>query len=293
MISSMTGFGRAAAELDNITITIEIRSVNNRFCEVLVRSPKELNRWETEIQNMVKKAFARGRINVQVQLERKSEELAITGINRTAAREYGKLLKQLKKISGISDRPRIADLLQFPDIFERNGAAAEDETVIWKVTEAALTAAIDEMAAMRRTEGTALKRDLLDRIGDIERYAGVVETRSPNRVQEARARLKERLEELAGDERLNPERLELEIALVADKLDVTEEVVRLRSHVEQFREALSGGGQVGRKLNFISQEMNREVNTIGSKANDAELTRTVVSMKEELEKIREQVENVE
>lgn len=293
MIASMTGFGRAAAELDNITITIEIRSVNNRFCEVVVRSPKELNRWETEIQNSVKKAFSRGRINVNVQLERKESELLVTGINKVAVREYGKLLKLLRKTSGLSDRPKISDLLQFPDVFEKTSGGAIDETVVWKVTEAALKAAIDEMSQMRATEGTALRRDLDERIDELMRLIAIVEVRAPERVQETRVRLREKLEELATDERMNPDRLELEIALVADKLDVTEETVRFRSHTDQFRQALGAGGQVGRKLNFISQEMNREINTIGSKSNDADLTRTVVSMKEELEKIREQVENVE
>lgn len=289
----MTGFGRAAAELDNITITIEIRSVNNRFCEVLVRSPKELNRWEGEIQNLVKKAFARGRINVQIQLERKQTNLSIVGINKEAAREYGKMLKQLRKAAGISDRVRLSDITQFPDVFDRNAVESEDDKVVWQVTKAALSAAISDMTSMRATEGAALRRDLEDRVNELERLIAVVEERGPQRVVETKARLREKLDELANDERMNPDRLELEIALVADKLDVTEETVRFRSHTQQFREALDGGGEVGRKLNFISQEMNREVNTIGSKSNDAELTRTVVSMKEELEKIREQVENVE
>ena len=293
MIASMTGFGRAAAELDNITITIEIRSVNNRFCEVIVRSPKELNRWETEIQNHLKKAFARGRINVNVQVERKESELSITGVNKDAAKQYGQLLKLLRKTAGLSAKVTVNDLLQFPDVFERVSTGSIDDTVMWKVTEAALKAAIDEMSEMRTTEGSALRRDLNERGDELLRLIAIVEVRGPERVQETRDRLRAKLEELATDERLNPERLELEIALVADKLDVTEETVRFRSHTAQFRQALKDGGSIGRKLNFISQEMNREVNTIGSKSNDAELTKTVVSMKEELEKIREQVENVE
>jgi uncharacterized protein (TIGR00255 family) len=288
----MTGFGRATADLDGLSATVELRSVNNRFCEVLVRAPRELSRREHEIQSRVKQEFARGRINVNVQIERPKSATSERVLNRTAAKKYARLLKDLRKAGGVSDRVRLEHLLAFPEVFSTS-EVPEDDEIVWKVTSAALSAAMDGLKQMRVREGQSLKTELVDRLMVVENLSAEVDRLGPDRVVRARERLHERLSELVGDERLNPERLELEIAILADKLDTTEELVRLRSHIGQFREAIEHGDSVGRKLNFIVQEINREVNTIGSKANDGDITRLVVSMKEELEKIREQIENVE
>jgi uncharacterized protein (TIGR00255 family) len=291
MLISMTGFGRATAKLDGLTATVEIRSVNNRFCEVAIRAPRELSRWETEMVNRVKKEFSRGRFAVQVQVDYPPSSGAEVTVNKDAAKRYVKALKELRKTTGTS-RVQLEHLLTFPDVFNRADSSVDDESV-WHVTQAALNAAIEGLSEMRTREGAALQRDLEKRVSQIEKQLAVVVERAPIRVAEARERLRDRLADVLADERVNADRLEFELVLVADKLEVTEEIVRLRSHIEQFRESLSAREPAGRKLNFIYQEMNREVNTIGSKANDAVLTRAVVTMKEELEKVREQVENVE
>ncbi len=292
MLVSMTGFGRATAELDGLTATVELRSVNNRFCEVVVRAPRELSRWETDAINLVKKAFSRGRFSLQIQLDYPSTASAEISVDAAAAKKYARALKELRKAAGVNDRPRLEHLLNLPGVISSNDGSRPGEE-IWRVSRAALDAAIEGLAEMRSREGEALARELEHRVSEIERQLTIVEERAPLRVEAARDRLRERLAEVLSDERINKDRLELELVLIADKLEITEEIVRLRSHIGQFREALSSKKPAGRKLNFIYQEMNREVNTIGSKANDAETTRAVVTMKEALEKIREQVENVE
>ncbi|QXD13794.1 YicC family protein [Rhodocaloribacter litoris] len=296
MIASMTGFGRGSAEADGFAATVEMRSVNSRFCEVSVRLPRVLSEYEGEIQRLVKQAFARGRINVNVQLTQTGDDVLPLRVNPEAARAYARLLESARDAAGLDGPVRLEHLLQFSDIFIPV-EAEEDVTgrseQAWAVVRAALETAVEALRAMRRQEGQALQAELAGRIDAIETLLEAVEAQAPARVEQARRRLHDRLEELLGDDRLDAERLEFEIALLADKLDVTEECVRLRSHLALFRESLAGDEPVGRKLNFLAQEMNREVNTIGSKANDATIAHLVVRMKEELEKIREQIENTE
>jgi uncharacterized protein (TIGR00255 family) len=204
------------------------------------------------------------------------------------------LLDNLRQATGLADPIRLEHLLQFSsDIFTSEDVPADYSEQAWNVAREALEQAVSSLRSMRRQEGEALRVDLLERLSDIERRLGEVEARAPERVKEQRLRLKERVAELLGEDRVNPDRLELEIAILAERLDVTEETVRLRSHIVQFREALDGAESAGRKLNFLMQEVNREVNTIGSKANDATLAHLAVEMKEELERIREQIQNLE
>jgi len=292
MLNSMTGFGRASAELDGLTVTAEMRSVNNRFCEVVVRAPRELSRWESDVINRVKQRFARGRISVQIQVDYPPSTGAEVTINKEAAKKYAQALKQLRRAASVSGTVRLEHLLSLPNVLVSDESKVGDEDV-WRVAKAAIEAATDGLSEMREREGRSLYRDLESRVSEIETQMAHVEERAPERVAEARQRLRDRLAEVLSDDRVSADRLEVELVMVADKLEISEEIVRLRSHIEQFREALSSREPAGRKLNFIYQEMNREVNTIGSKANDAVLTRAVVSMKEALEKIREQVENVE
>ncbi|MEX1055651.1 MAG: YicC/YloC family endoribonuclease [Rhodothermales bacterium] len=293
MIDSMTGFGRGQAEVGSATATVELRSVNNRFCEISIRLPRNVAEHEAEIQNRVKKAFSRGRINVQIQVETTSEQTLPIEVNREAARNYADLLNQLREAAGIEEPLRIEHLLNYSDIFTTHETPDQAAAEMWKAVEIALDQAIVEMRQMRRQEGSALLADLEARIDAIGNQLGRVQERAPARVAEARERLRSRVYDLLQEERIDGERLELEIALLADRLDITEECVRLRSHLELFRQALNSENPEGRKLNFISQEINREVNTIGSKANDAEIAHIAVDMKDELEKIREQVQNVE
>jgi uncharacterized protein (TIGR00255 family) len=293
MISSMTGFGRGHAEGDGLTTTVELKSVNSRFCEISVRGPRSIAEKEVELQNRIKQSVSRGRITVHVMIEPEGGSSDTGGINLAAAESYRGLLEDLIRDLALQDTVRLDHVLRFPDVFQKEESSDPEIGVIWPVTAAALETALDNLCRMRRKEGEALRTDLTKRLDAIEKDLVVVNERAPDRVSAARTRLQERIAELVGEDRLDRERLEFEIAILSDKLDVNEEAVRLASHIQLFREALGSEEPVGRKLNFIAQEINREINTIGSKANDSELSHVVVRMKEELEKIREQIENVE
>ncbi len=293
MISSMTGFGRGSAQIGAVTATVEMRSVNNRFLDVPVRLPRALSGHETDAQNLVKQAFDRGRIDVQVEVNRDAEDDLLIQVNAKAARAYGRLLADLREAAGIEEPVRLEHVIRYSDVFV---TAEEDPTTkqqMWEAVEAAVAEAITQMRAMRRQEGQALQTDLETHVQAIEETLVRIEERAPHRIQESHTRLRERLEELLHDDRIDENRLIQEIALLADKLDINEECVRLRSHLDLFREALASDEPVGRKLNFVVQEIHREVNTISSKANDAPIAHLAVSMKEDVEKIREQIQNVE
>ncbi|NNE70821.1 MAG: YicC family protein [Rhodothermales bacterium] len=294
MISSMTGFGRGQAVGDGYEATVEVRTVNSRFCEVSIRGPRELNDREAQIQRQVKDTLARGRVTVNVQLERSRQDDLGMRVNESAVRGYRKLLEDVTRVSGIRDEGiTLENLLRFQDIFESNEPAAGDSTAQWGPVSKALSEALDSLKEMRKVEGAALFDELSSRIDGIA--AGLVQVRelAPERIPAARVRVRERLDEIIQEGRVDPERIEQEIAFLADRLDITEECVRLDAHLIAFREALASTEAVGRKLNFLAQEINREVNTIGSKANDADIALIVVGMKEDLEKVREQIENVE
>lgn len=293
MIASMTGFGRGTADVQGTTATVELRSVNNRFCDVSIRMPRSLAAYESDLQNRVKEAFARGRITVQIQVEQAPDEALPLSVNAPVARGYARLLNALRQEAGIDAPLTLDHLLKYTDIFKQTEATPEQDETAWAAIQQAFEDAAEKMQAMRLREGKALAADLHERIGNIAARLDEVEAYAPERVVQARTRLHERLAELFEDERIDAERLEYEIALLADKLDVTEETVRLRAHLPAFRDALQQTEPVGRRLNFLSQEINREINTIGSKANDATIGHLVVGMKEELEKIREQVENIQ
>jgi uncharacterized protein (TIGR00255 family) len=293
MIASMTGFGRGIARQEGSTATVEMRSVNNRFCEVVMRLPRTLAEREAEIQHLVKQQLSRGRITVQIDLDLTKEEAAPVRVDAEAARLYANLLVSLREAAGLSDPVRLEHLLAFPEVLARNQDDEARRAQVWALVQEAVLEAVADMKQMRQQEGQALATELTARIDLIAARLAEVEAAAPDRLVQARARLKERLADLLADERLHPDRLEGEIALLADRLDITEECVRLRSHLDLFRQALASAEPVGRKLNFLTQEINREVNTIGSKANDATIAHLVVRMKEELEKIKEQIENIE
>ena len=293
MIDSMTGFGRGQAQVGSATAIVELRSVNSRYCEVSVRLPRALSEYESDVQSRIKQSFSRGRINVQIQIETSSDEFLSIEIDEDAVRAYTGLLNRLRAAAGIAEPVGLQHLLSYSDIFTTPDEPTEVSDEVWKAALEALDDAMKQLRLMRRQEGSALLADLETRIEAIRKQLDLVEERAPLRVEDARSRLRTRLQELLDAERVDQDRLEMEIALLADRLDVTEECVRLRSHLELFRQSLNSENPEGRKLNFISQEINREVNTIGSKANDAEIAHLAVEMKDELEKIREQVQNVE
>ena len=291
MLRSMTGFGRGSARVRDAEATVEIRTVNGRHADVSVRGLADLADHEPAVQSVVRQAIDRGNATVHVTVTRAGGPAAALRVDAAAARAYGDLLRRAADAAGL-DRGAVtlADLLRSPDVLVP--APAADDGSAWEAVEVALDAALFALFAMRRVEGDALGEDLTARCDALDAAVALVEARAPARVEAARQRLADRLDEWVESDALDAGRLEAEVALLADKLDVTEETVRLRSHLGQFREALNAEDPVGRRLNFLAQEIGREVNTIGSKANDAEITTIVIAMKEELEKIREQVQNV-
>jgi uncharacterized protein (TIGR00255 family) len=294
MVHSMTGFGRGRATVDGTTADVELRSVNKRHHDVSLRIPDALADREGDIQTRLTEAFERGRFLVDIEVAADEEEALPIDLDTEKALAYKKLLERLSSAAQIQEPIRLEHLMQFDDLFVASEEArdvAADE--MWPAVEAALNEAIDALQSMRAQEGKALRSDLADRIDAIEDNLDTIEDRAPERVRERQARLQERLDELVADDRIDPDRLETEIALLADKLDVTEECVRLRSHLEMFREAMDADEPAGRKLKFITQEIHRESNTIGAKANDETISRCAVQIKEEIEKIREQISNVE
>ena len=291
MIRSMTGFGRGTAAVGGAEATVEVRTVNGRYAEATVRGLGDLAEHETAVQGTVKESLGRGNATVHVALTRRGGAASALRVDADAARAYGALLREAAGAAGLGpDAVTLADVLRSPDVLVPVAAPPDGDG--WAAVQGALADALGALDAMRRVEGEALRDDLSARVDAIERATEAVDARAPGRLDEARTRLHARLDELVEAGGLEPGRLEAEAVLLVDKLDVTEEVVRLRSHLGQFREALALSEPVGRRLNFLAQEIGREVNTVGSKANDAELTRLAVSMKEEVEKIREQVQNV-
>jgi len=293
MIASMTGFGRGEAESHGFVATVEIRSVNSRYCEISPRTPKSISDKEGDLSRIIKEAFSRGRISVSVQIDEPVAEAVPFRVNALAVRNYAALLEEVRAAAGIEEPIRLEHVLRYADIMESVEQPVDEENHAWNATVQALDLACKGMREMRLQEGDALRRELTDRLDGTETKLREVERLAPMRVVSTKERLQQRLTEVLDDGRIDPDRLEFEMAMLADKLDVREECVRLDSHLVLFREAIASGEAVGRKLNFLAQEMNREVNTIGSKSNDAEMSHLVVGMKEELEKIREQVENVE
>lgn len=292
MIESMTGFGKGEASVKGVTFSVELRSVNNRFLEISTRAPKTISQRENEIKDIVRSKIARGKISLSVTKEDGSANELAVSVDKKRAKEIHTVLEQLRKATKIKEPVKLEHLLHFSEIFETK-EVEEDETE-WKVFQQALTKAVGSLKLMREKEGAELARDSKERVQKINKHIDTVEVLSKKRIPEERKRLLERVEQLVEDKSIiNNQRLELEIALLSEKLDVTEECVRFRSHNKFFLEALQSKESEGRKLNFLIQEMGREANTIGSKCNDVEIAHIVVNIKEELEKIREQLQNIE
>jgi len=291
MPESMTGFGRGAATAEGHEVSVEVRTVNGRYFEAAVRLPRPLADRETDVQARARAALERGKVSVTVQAER-AAHIAPLRVDEDAARAYAALLNRLRWATEVQAPVTLDHLLQFREVFT-TAETSGDTGALWAATAGALDDALAACRAMRRHEGDALAHDLRARLDTIEAELAAVEAAAPARAAAHLDALRQRLAVLLGGEsRLDPDRLALEVALLADRLDVTEECVRLRSHLAQFRDTLAEDGAVGRRLNFLAQELNREINTIASKANDPGIAHRAVVMKEELEKVREQVQNV-
>jgi uncharacterized protein (TIGR00255 family) len=278
-----------------VEATAELRSVNARHLDLKLRFPDALKARESEAQALLKEHFARGRITAHVQLEGADADDALpVRVDDEAAAAYARLLRRLAAAAELDAPVGLEHLLEFSDVLEHreemDTPAGENA---WEAAERALADAVDHLRATRRREGESLRADLQARTDAITERLSQAEARAPERIDERRETLRERLGELFDDERVAADRLEAELAMTADKLDVTEECVRLRAHLEQFQGALGDDEPTGRRLKFLTQELHREANTIGAKANDATLSHHAVAIKEEIEKIREQIRNVE
>jgi uncharacterized protein (TIGR00255 family) len=292
MIKSMTGYGRRESTLSGGSVAVELRAVNHRFFEVVVRVPRSLSSIEDEFKRLIQTRCARGRfeLSVSVSGERDGEK-ALT-LNREAARQYHRVLIELQREFRVGGTIDLALLASFREIVSTSDRPVPSGPLKRTVTNL-LRGALSDLDAMRRREGTALARDLAVRLRSVRKEVGVIADRAPIVVQEYFQRMKARAERLLLPQQPDLTRLSQELATYAERCDVTEEITRLGSHLEQFEAAFSNRKPVGRTLDFILQEMGREINTIGSKANDSDIGSRVVRIKGELEKIREQVQNIE
>ncbi|HET8541405.1 MAG TPA: YicC/YloC family endoribonuclease [Anaeromyxobacter sp.] len=291
MIRSMTGFGAGRGASGGEELDVEVRSVNHKFCEVKVRAPRELAALELEAARAVKERLARGGVEVAIRRPGAAGGLA-PRVDAALAESYARAFAEISARLGLAGGPTLADVLAAEGVVRLEERAVDVEAAR-EALRGALAAALDALVAMRAREGEALGRDLAGRLARVEALVARVAVLVPAAVAAQQARLQARVQELAGGVALDPARLAQEVAILADRTDVTEEITRLGSHVGQVRALLSSGEAVGRKLDFLVQEMHREVNTIGSKSQSAEIAAAVVEMKAEVERMREQVQNVE
>lgn len=291
MIKSMTGYGKGEASFGGGRVSVEIRSVNHRYGEIYVKLPRNLTVFEKDVRKMVSERLRRGKIEVFVQYEPGAEESPLA-INMNLAKAYVQAFRSLKTALGLPGEVTLPMIVSQKDILTAEDSQAVNAS-LGEYLLAAVGGALENIEGMRKKEGEALLADLRKRADTVSSLADLVAKRAPMVVRDYRDKLKERLAQLCSDCSVSDERMLQEVAVMADRCDITEELVRLDSHLKQFDASLSHLEPVGRKLDFLLQEVSREVNTIGSKANDAEITRHVVELKTEIEKIREQVQNIE
>ena len=288
----MTAFGRGEAEAEGFRFTVEVRSVNHRFCDIQVKLARRYSHFEEEIRKRVASSFSRGRIEVTVTADEALEKAEHLAVDLELTKTYVRLLRSLQEELGLGGDLRLEALLTFRDIF----TVREDETTherAWAVLAEALNGAVTACLRMRAEEGAAIAADFSRRLRHLGELVSEIEARAPVVTQEARDRIRERIQVLLGEVPVDEGRLAQEAAILADKGDITEEVVRLRSHLRQFRDQCQAEGPRGRQLEFLLQEIHREINTVGSKANDLVIAQQVIQAKAELERVREQVQNVE
>ena len=298
MVKSMTGYGRGEETAQGTTVTVELRAVNNRYLDCTVKMPRTYIFAEDALKELVQSKVSRGKVDVFVNVAHEGGDDVTVTVNESLARAYVRAMLQLERLGAeegnrtiLSDY-KTADLARFPDVLTVE-KKEEDQDQVKALLLAALDRALDDFNTMRAREGEKLKADILGRADTIESLTARVEQRSPETVKEYRNRLEVKMQEVLQNTQIDESRLLTEAAIFADKVAVDEETVRLHSHLSQLRELLGKGGAVGRKLDFLIQEFNREANTIGSKCSDIQIARIVVDIKAEIEKIREQVQNIE
>jgi len=293
MIKSMTGFGRSENTDGVHNFTIEVKTLNHRYNDIIIKMPKHINYVEENVKKVIREKINRGRVEVYISLEYEDDRNIDVRVNVPLARAYKKALDEMTNELFPDESVNIEHIIKMPDIVKAE-RLEDDENEIWLCLEKALEEALDNVFEMRTREGYELSKDIRERTLKIKKMIESIEKRAPIVVLEYKEKLKERVEELLDNEyKLDESKLANEVAFYADKSNITEEIVRLYSHINQLLECLDSIEPVGRKLDFLIQEMNREINTIGSKSSDIEIGKTVVEVKSELEKVREQIQNVE
>ncbi len=293
MINSMTGYGRGESKGVNKSFIVEMKSVNHRYTDIVIRMSKKFSPFEEKIRNLIKDLIKRGRIEVYINYETDGQKDIVIRPNIDLTRQYFNGLSKIKTELGLNDNIDLKLLTNFPDIFEAE-EKEDDVEDIWNILKPAINDALDSLMAMRKTEGIKLATDIKNRCTYIKDIVKQIEQKAPQVVKEYKNKLIERISDLTEDTiDIDENRLALEVSIFADKSNITEEIVRLYSHIEQLLNIFNDKGAVGRKLDFLMQEMNREINTIGSKSSDIEISNLVIEVKSELEKIREQVQNIE
>ena len=292
MIKSMTGFGRAQETVDGMTVTVELKSVNHRYFEFTAKVPRTYGFLEEKLKSFLNARVSRGKMECSVSIENLEESDMEVIVNPSLAKGYVDALRTLSENFGLKEDYSAISIAKFSDVLTLRKAPADEEK-IWNAVQKVTELAVERFVTMRETEGEKLRADILSKADTILEHVAFVESRSPQTVREYHEKLRQRMEELLENTQVDEQRLLTEAAIFADKVAVDEETVRLRSHISQLREFLNADEPIGRKLDFLVQEMNRESNTIGSKAQDVEIAKRVIAIKAEVEKIREQVQNIE
>ena len=292
MIKSMTGFGRCEYADEKHKFTVELKSVNHRYLDVNIKMPKKLNFFETNIRGILKEYMERGKVDVFITYEDYTEDNFALKYNAGLAGEYLKYLNQMAEDFHLENDIRVSTLSRYPEVFVMEEQSL-DEKELWSGLEQALRGACAQFVDSRIKEGENLKNDLLLKLNGMLSYVDFIEERSPIIMKDYRIRLEEKMKEILVDRQIDDSRIAAEVVIFADKVCVDEETVRLRSHIQSVKDALLAGGGIGRKLDFIAQEMNREANTILSKANDLAISDTGINLKTDIEKVREQIQNIE
>ena len=292
MIKSMTGYGRCEIAKGERKITVEMKSVNHRYLDVTIKMPKKLNFFEAAIRSELKNYIERGKVDIFITYEDLTESNVCVKYNKELAAEYMRYLAQMAEDFSLDDDIRVSTLSRYPEVFSMEEQTI-DEEALWQLLDEAVKGAAEKFVETRIKEGGNLRDDLVGKLDGMLAHVDFITQRSPQIVAEYRQKLEEKVRELVSDVKVDESRLLTEVTIYADKVCVDEELVRLRSHIETTKENLIQGGSIGRKLDFIAQEMNREANTILSKANDLEITNHAIELKTEIEKVREQIQNLE
>lgn len=292
MIKSMTGFGRCEITEGNSKYTVEMKSVNHRYLDVNIKMPKKLNFFESAIRNELKNYAQRGKIDIFITCEDFSENNVCIKYNKEIAAEYFQYLKTMAEDFGLDNDIRVSSLSRYPEVFSMEELTIDEEE-IWNGLVKAVRGAAEGFSQTRIKEGENLSRDLIAKLEGMLEHVSFIEERSPQIIEDYKKKLYDKVQDFLSDTSFDESRLMMEVTIYADKVCVDEELVRLRSHIEAMKQALIDGGSVGRKLDFIAQEMNREANTILSKANDLAISNRGIDLKTEIEKVREQIQNIE